>query len=221
MEIFKKKVNSVDYTEVLESLIARLDAHNKQIFNLTEGYLNNTKHITASLNEFKQEVIKRRDVDLSPITQSIFEVFQRFEALIGAVNITDNKVSTIDKSLLWLAKDIRESLSKMGERLKNNDARIDKLAERVSGLTTALRLNSQDKTPNGDKLISSCELSTRLENCLKNAYYGDYYTMTLDDLKKVSPSDFLRKPNVGRRTLQELQAVMEAHGLELGSASND
>ncbi len=198
-----------------DSLLIRIDAYNTQLFNITEGYLRNTNHVVASLSEFKQSL---ENIDISPITRSIFDVFERIGKVEKAVISIDERLAVIDSSLLWLAKDIRGFLSKMDLRLSESDNRIAKLAERIGGLTTEVRLNSRDRTPNEDKLVSSCELSTRLKNALRSIYC-DYHTMTLGELMRTTPSELIREPNVGRRTVQELQSIMQAHGLELGGGT--
>ena len=64
---------------------------------------------------------------------------------------------------------------------------------------------------NLNRRVADLELSVRSSNCLKNAdieYIGDLVQRT--------ESDMLKTKNFGRKSLQEIQSVLEGMGLELG-----
>ena len=58
--------------------------------------------------------------------------------------------------------------------------------------------------------VDELELSVRSTNCLKNA--NIFY---IRDLVKMSESDMLRTPNFGRKSLNEIKAILKGLGLSL------
>lgn len=63
------------------------------------------------------------------------------------------------------------------------------------------------------KSVDDLELTVRAANCLKaeNVYY-------IGDLVQRTESDLLRTPNLGKKSLTEIKAILLKHGLSLGMA---
>ena len=71
--------------------------------------------------------------------------------------------------------------------------------------------NESAPDPKFMRLVEDLELTVRSENCLKSAqvtYIGDLVSMTADELMKIS--------NFGKKSLLEIQQLLEQDGLELG-----
>ena len=61
------------------------------------------------------------------------------------------------------------------------------------------------------KKVDDLELSVRSQNCLKNE--GIFY---LGDLVKRTENDMLRTPNFGRKSLNEIKAILQTMDLNFG-----
>jgi len=61
--------------------------------------------------------------------------------------------------------------------------------------------------------VDDLELTVRSANCLKaeNIYY-------IGDLVQKTEADLLKTPNLGKKSLTEIQSVLQSHGLSLGMA---
>ena len=55
-------------------------------------------------------------------------------------------------------------------------------------------------------------MSVRAANCLKTEGID-----TVQQLIEKMPSELLRKPNFGRKSLQEINQILANHGLQLGT----
>ncbi len=61
------------------------------------------------------------------------------------------------------------------------------------------------------KTVDELELTVRSTNCLKAENI-----FTVADLVQKEESELLRTPNLGKKSLNEIKAVLLAHGLTLG-----
>lgn len=59
-----------------------------------------------------------------------------------------------------------------------------------------------------DTRLDHCELSTKTRNCLKNDSMW-----TVGDLYQHSQASLLRVPNLGRKSLEEIKAMLHFHNL--------
>lgn len=62
------------------------------------------------------------------------------------------------------------------------------------------------------ELVDNLELTVRSANCLKNL--DIYY---LGDLVQISEAELLRTPNLGKKSLNEIKALLDSRGLKLGT----
>lgn len=74
-------------------------------------------------------------------------------------------------------------------------------------------MSEEQKTPVGvpySTSIGDLDLSVQAYNCLKAAGY-----LTVGDLVELKIADLLKWRSFGRKTLMELEAMLEGNGLEL------
>lgn len=122
-----------------------------------------------------------------------------------------------DKLILTIKTDgslrPEEALSKAGIILKDHfDLLIDDF-DRHSASVKDETENAEVSTINRDllKSIDELALSARPTNCLKNE--GIFY---IGDLVRKNVSDLLQTPNLGRKSINEIQSVLESMGLSFG-----
>lgn len=139
--------------------------------------------------------------------------------LLVSYNVEQTRVgqrTDYDKLVLTIKTDgsIRpeDALSKAGVILRDHfdlfihDSERPSLDDRSSQTVDGVMIN-KDLLRSVDEL----ELSVRSANCLKNE--GIFY---IGDLVRKSATDMLHTPNFGRKSLNEIQSVLESMGLSFG-----
>ena len=115
------------------------------------------------------------------------------------VEVWTNGVLTADEAVSWAAKILCEHLSsfvELSEEARNSDIMVEKeedFKEKVLELT-----------------IEDLELSVRSYNCLKRAGIN-----TVEDLSKKTQDEMIKVRNLGRKSMEEVIAKLEALGLTL------
>jgi len=115
------------------------------------------------------------------------------------VEVWTNGVLTADEAVSWAAKILCEHLSsfvELSEEARNSDIMVEKeedYKEKVLELT-----------------IEDLELSVRSYNCLKRAGIN-----TVEDLSKKTQDEMIKVRNLGRKSMEEVIAKLEALGLTL------
>jgi DNA-directed RNA polymerase subunit alpha len=115
------------------------------------------------------------------------------------VEVWTNGVLTADEAVSWAAKILCEHLSSfvaLSEEAKNSDIMVEKeedYKEKVLEMT-----------------IEELDLSVRSYNCLKRAGIN-----TVEDLSKKTQDEMIKVRNLGRKSMEEVIAKLEALGLTL------
>lgn len=121
-----------------------------------------------------------------------------------------------DKLILTIKTDgslrPEEALSKAGVILKDHFGLLVGDFD-ASFESTVVNETKEDLSINVDllKSIDDLALSARPTNCLKNE--GIFY---IGDLVRKNVSDLLQTPNLGRKSINEIQSVLESMGLSFG-----
>lgn len=115
------------------------------------------------------------------------------------LEVWTNGVLTADESVSWAAKILSEHLElfiNLSEQAKNSDIMVEKeedYKEKVLEMT-----------------IEELDLSVRSYNCLKRAGINN-----VEDLSKKTQEDMIKVRNLGRKSMEEVIAKLEALGLTL------
>ena len=115
------------------------------------------------------------------------------------VEVWTNGVLTADEAVSWAAKILCEHLSsfvELSEEARNSDIMVEKeedYKEKVLEMT-----------------IEELDLSVRSYNCLKRAGIN-----TVEDLSKKTQDEMIKVRNLGRKSMEEVIAKLEALGLTL------
>ena len=115
------------------------------------------------------------------------------------VEVWTNGVLTADEAVSWAAKILCEHLSsfvELSEEARNSDIMVEKeedFKEKVLEMT-----------------IEELDLSVRSYNCLKRAGIN-----TVEDLSKKTQDEMIKVRNLGRKSMEEVIAKLEALGLTL------
>ncbi len=149
------------------------------------------------------------DSIFSPVTRVAYEVentrvgqMTEFDKLILEV-WTDGFVKPVD-SLAYAAKILKDHL----DIFINFDEGPDEEPETVK--------SEERSNEHLDKSVEELELSVRSYNCLKAAEIG-----TIRDLVTKGEAEMLKYRNFGRKSLNEIKAILTSMGLRLGMAIDE
>ena len=83
----------------------------------------------------------------------------------------------------------------------------------LKAMPTIEKSEKESMNPLYIRPVDDLELTVRSANCLKaeNIYY-------IGDLVQKTEADLLKTPNLGKKSLTEIQSVLASHGLSLGMA---
>lgn len=125
-----------------------------------------------------------------------------FDNLI--LNVETNGSISVADAVGLASKILHDQLTPL---INFNDVEVEEEEEDVEELPYSIDLV---------KKVDELELSVRSSNCLKNT--GIVY---IGELVRLSESKLLRTPNFGRKSLNEIKAVLEQMGLSLGMVVED
>ena len=146
------------------------------------------------------------DAIFSPIRNVRFKVEnvrvgQRtdYEKLILEIE-TDGSI-TPDDALTYAGKILRDHIQLfINFEIEPEEEEVQEIDEEVLRIKKLLKMN-----------VDELELSVRSHNCLKNANIK-----TISDLVRLDESEVLKFRNFGRKSLQEIQEILEKKGLYFG-----
>ncbi len=146
------------------------------------------------------------DAIFSPIRNVRFKVEnvrvgQRtdYEKLILEIE-TDGSI-TPDDALTYAGKILRDHIQLfINFEIEPEEEEVQEIDEEVLRIKKLLKMN-----------VDELELSVRSHNCLKNANIK-----TISDLVRLDESELLKFRNFGRKSLQEIQEILEKKGLYFG-----
>ena len=143
------------------------------------------------------------------------------DSLANQVNSALSKVGdvAVESVKSWLERNQNkdaEQLSNMREHLGKINMKVNKTFKILSAITSAFKeaqVIQQQEDQKDERLtilIEDTEFTVRTVNCLRAENIR-----TLADLIKWTPSELLRTPNLGKKSLREIQAGLQKLGLEL------
>lgn len=207
------EVNEKMISEFLE-LMKKVNSLEMQVQSIARDHsdvMSKTTKIVQSIQDTLTDSLRKQN-----------ELVQKTnDSLANQVNSALNKVGDIAVSSVQShiqrnqTKD-NEQLESLKESQDRMRVKLNKTFKILSAITNAFKeaqviQQQEDQTdPRLAVLIEDSEFTVRTINCLRAENIR-----TIADLVKWSPSELLKTPNLGKKSLREIQEVLQKSGLEM------